>query len=134
MSEVIMVLEEPWYNTLTEQMFEQVIEEIQPEPFIVSSELDNEINKAVFGFYFTIHMKALDQLKLQTDIKMIRVTDNKEVKETVLAGLKHNKDKYGKRYCPCSLIRDEDTVCMCKEFREMEEGTCHCQLYVKTKE
>jgi ferredoxin-thioredoxin reductase catalytic subunit len=51
---------------------------------------------------------------------MIRVTDNKEVKETVLAGLKHNKDKYGKRYCPCSLIRDEDTVCMCKEFREME--------------
>lgn len=34
---------------------------------------------------------------------MIRVTDNKEVKETVLA---HNKDKYGKRYCPCSLIRD----------------------------
>ena len=70
MSEVIMVLEEPWYNTLTEQMFEP----------------------------------------------------------------KHNKDKYGKRYCPCSLIRDEDTVCMCKEFREMEEGTCHCQLYVKTKE
>lgn len=28
----------------------------------------------------------------------------------------------------------KDTVCMCKEFREMEEGTCHCQLYVKTKE
>ena len=61
---------------------------------------------------------------------MIRVTDNKEIKETVLAGLKHNKDKY----CPCSLIRDEDTVCMCKEFREMEEGICHCQLYIKTKD
>lgn len=89
MSEVIMVLEEPWYNTLTEQMFEQVIEEIQPEPFIVSSELDNEIT---------------------------------------------NRYKNDKSNCPCSLIRDEDTVCMCKEFREMEEGTCHCQLYVKTKE
>lgn len=63
---------------------------------------------------------------------MIKVTDNKEVKETVLAGLKRNKEKYGKKYCPCSLVRDEDTVCMCKEFREMEEGTCHCQLYVKT--
>ena len=83
MSEVIMILEEPWYNTLTEQMFKQVIEEIQPEPFIVSSELDNEINKAVLDL---LHMKAL---KLQTDIKMIKVTDNKEVKETVLAGLKH---------------------------------------------
>ena len=52
--------------------------------------------------------------------------------ETVLAGLKRNKEKYGKKYCPCSLVRDEDTVCMCKEFREMEEGTC--QLYVKTKD
>lgn len=48
--------------------------------------------------------------------------------------LKRNKEKYGKKYCPCSLVRDEDTVCMCKEFREMEEGTCHCQLYVKTKD
>lgn len=63
---------------------------------------------------------------------MIKVTDNKEVKETVLAGLKRNKEKYGKKYCPCSLVRDEDS--MCKEFREMEEGTCHCQLYVKTKD
>lgn len=43
---------------------------------------------------------------------MIRITDNKE---TVLAG----------------LVRNDDTVCMCKEFREMEKGTCHCQLYVK---
>lgn len=31
-------------------------------------------------------------------------------------------------------VRDDDTVCMCKEFREMEEGMCHCQLYVKTKD
>lgn len=133
MSEVIMVLEEPWYNTLTEQMFEQVIEEIQPEPFIVSSELDNEINKAVLDLLHNPH-EGIGLVEITNRYKMIRVTDNKEVKETVLAGLKHNKDKYGKRYCPCSLIRDEDTVCMCKEFREMEEGTCHCQLYVKTKE
>lgn len=44
-----MVLEEPWYNTLTEQMF------IQPEPFIVSSELDNEINKAVLDLLHNPH-------------------------------------------------------------------------------
>lgn len=65
---------------------------------------------------------------------MIKVTDNKEVKETVLAGLKRNKEKYGKKYCPCSLVRDEDTICMCKEFREMEEGTCHCQIHNGTKD
>lgn len=61
----------------------------------------------------------------------MRVTDNKEIKETVLAGLKRNKEKYGARYCPCSLIRTEDTICPCKEFREMGVGTCHCQLYIK---
>lgn len=57
MNEVIMVLEEPWYNTLTEQMFEQGIEENQPEPepFIVSSELDNEINKAVLNLLHNPH-------------------------------------------------------------------------------
>lgn len=65
---------------------------------------------------------------------MVRITDNKEIKEAVLAGLQRNKEKYGKRYCPCSLVRNDDTVCMCKEFREMEEGMCHCQLYIKTKD
>lgn len=43
---------------------------------------------------------------------MVRVTDDKEVKETVLAGLRRNKEKYGKRYCPCSLVRNDDTVCV----------------------
>ena len=61
---------------------------------------------------------------------MIRVTDNKEVKETVLAGLKHNKDKYGKRYCPCSLIRDEDTVCMCKELLVIGTHMTLAHLYL----
>lgn len=61
----------------------------------------------------------------------VRTTTNKEIKQTVLDGLKKNKEKYGKRYCPCSLIRNDDTVCPCKEFREMKPGICHCQLYIK---
>lgn len=44
---------------------------------------------------------------------------------SVLSGLKRNKEKYGKRYC--SLERTDDTVYMCKEFREMDKGICHCQ-------
>lgn len=36
-------------------------------------------------------------------------------------------------YCPCSLVKNDDTKCMCKEFREMEYGKCHCGLYIKTK-
>ena len=37
-------------------------------------------------------------------------------------------------YVLMTALQAIDTVCMCKEFREMEEGTCHCQLYVKTKD
>ena len=34
-------------------------------------------------------------------------------------------------YCPCIPYKTEDTKCMCKEFREMKHGTCHCGLYIK---
>lgn len=34
-------------------------------------------------------------------------------------------------YCPCTLVRVPDMKCLCREFREMPEGTCHCGLYIK---
>lgn len=35
-------------------------------------------------------------------------------------------------YCPCSIIQNEDTKCMCKDFRQQTiEGLCHCGLYKK---
>lgn len=40
------------------------------------------------------------------------------------------KDNDG--YCPCAISKTDETLCMCKEFRDMEEGKCHCGLYVKT--
>lgn len=42
------------------------------------------------------------------------------------------KDNGG--YCPCNLVKNEDTKCLCKDFREMEEGMCHCGLYIKEKD
>lgn len=44
-------------------------------------------------------------------------------------------------YCPCKLIKNDNTKCMCKEFRETirdmkydndpnATATCHCGLYV----
>lgn len=57
----------------------------------------------------------------------IKVSDNKEVVEEVRKKLKENSG-----YCPCKLFKNEDTKCMCKEFREQTElGECHCGLYVK---
>lgn len=41
-------------------------------------------------------------------------------------------------YCPCSLIQDKDTRCMCKAFRDDfakgKVGECHCGKYKIIKE
>lgn len=52
--------------------------------------------------------------------------------EKFVAEFRQNlKDNDG--YCPCRREKTPDTKCMCKEFREMEEGQCHCGLYIKIK-
>ena len=63
----------------------------------------------------------------------IRLNENKEVVETVKAGLQRTGG-----YCPCRLERTEDFKCMCREFKEQIadpnfEGYCHCLLYYKEK-
>ena len=49
--------------------------------------------------------------------------------------------KAAKGHCPCVLesARNDDTLCMCKEFRDQIadpdfEGYCHCLLYYKSKD
>ena len=38
-------------------------------------------------------------------------------------------------YCPCAVIKTEDTKCMCKEFKEQKEpGKCHCGRFIKIEE
>ncbi len=34
-------------------------------------------------------------------------------------------------YCPGKTERTFDTRCMCKDFRDQEEGLCHCGRYMK---
>lgn len=63
----------------------------------------------------------------------IKLNDNEEVVKIVKEGLKKTGG-----YCPCKLEKNEDTKCMCKEFREQIqdsdfEGFCHCMLYYKSK-
>ena len=60
----------------------------------------------------------------------IKVTDDLELREAIKQGL---KDSDG--YCPCHLEQNEDTKCLCKEFREQTvPGFCHCGLYEKVEE
>ena len=35
-------------------------------------------------------------------------------------------------YCPCTVVKNEDTKCMCKEFKEQTtSGVCHCGRFEK---
>lgn len=35
-------------------------------------------------------------------------------------------------YCPCTVVKNDDTKCMCKEFREQHiPGLCHCGRFEK---
>lgn len=64
----------------------------------------------------------------------VRLNENKEVVDRIREGLKRTGG-----YCPCKLLRTEETKCMCTEFKEQIadpdfEGYCHCMLYYKSKE
>lgn len=59
----------------------------------------------------------------------IKVNSDKDLETEIRLKLKENNG-----YCPCVIVKNEDTKCMCKEFREQqEEGYCHCGLYYKYK-
>ena len=57
----------------------------------------------------------------------VKVTDDIELANRIRAKLKANSG-----YCPCKFIKNKDTKCMCKEFREQGLGECYCGLYIKT--
>ena len=59
---------------------------------------------------------------------MLKITYNKDkqIVDKILDALDKNNG-----YCPCKLEKNNDTKCMCKEFREQKEGYCHCGLYIK---
>ena len=58
----------------------------------------------------------------------IKLVDDANVVKSIRDRLKANGG-----YCPCRLVKNEDTKCICKEFLEQEEGMCHCGLYIKVK-
>jgi len=57
---------------------------------------------------------------------MIKLNPDNEIVELVKACLENSGG-----YCPCSLDKTDDTKCICRNFREMKKGTCHCGLYIK---
>ena len=65
---------------------------------------------------------------------MVKINTDAELVAKIRKQLKDNGG-----YCPCALLHNPDTVCMCKDFRDKIKdpnffGECHCGLYVKTQE
>lgn len=72
-------------------------------------------------------------IKKGVDSMAVKLNEDEEIVKEIKAGLKRNNG-----YCPCRLEKNNDTKCMCKEFREQIkdpnfEGYCHCMLYYKSK-
>ena len=64
----------------------------------------------------------------------IELNKNQKVVDMIREGLKKKE-----LHCPCRREMTEDTICMCKEFRDQIndpnfEGYCHCMLYYKYKD
>ena len=60
---------------------------------------------------------------------MLKIISNpdKDIYNEVTQAVKDNDG-----YCPCELIQNEDTKCMCKAFKEQTEpGECHCGRFIK---
>lgn len=58
----------------------------------------------------------------------VKVVDDKARVEEIRKALEDNDG-----YCPCRLVKNIDTKCMCRGFREQMAagllGECHCGLY-----
>lgn len=57
---------------------------------------------------------------------MMLLNDKNPELDEILDKMKDNEG-----YCPCSLAKDQDTKCPCKEFRETQQGVCHCGAFIK---
>ena len=59
----------------------------------------------------------------------IKINPNVEIVSNIRKALKDNNG-----YCPCKIVKNKDTICICKEFRDGPPGLCHCGLYIKEEE
>lgn len=62
-------------------------------------------------------------------MKIIPNPDKKEYQDIT------QKVKENDGYCPCMIVKNDDTKCMCRNFREQsDEGFCHCGRFMKVKD
>lgn len=80
------------------------------------SEKDFEIQRKVFYLLYK---------KLTEDKQMKIIEVNPAIKDLVDAN---------NGYCPCTVVKNDDTKCICREFKEQKSGLCHCGRFEKVVE
>jgi hypothetical protein len=77
------------------------------------------------------------QQQIVEKIRKLSVMDNKNFKIENNPDFLHRKSieaaiEKNDGYCCCAVEKNDDTKCMCKDFREQHEyGFCHCGRYFK---
>ncbi len=76
--------------------------------------------------------KLIKEYKQHAEKNGFRLNPDKKVVESLIKTLIKNEEKFGKKYCPCRIIHNDESVCPCvyhkKEIKE--QGHCHCFLFV----
>lgn len=86
----------------------------------------------IFCLIFLVLVEIPSIVIIITDlVPLLRRKDMKivEIDKSVADLVKQNNG-----YCPCAIVKNEDTKCMCKEFREQVTGDCHCGRFRKVKD
>lgn len=65
--------------------------------------------------------------KVYLNMLTIKKNPNEKTYEEATKAVENNNG-----YCPCAIIKNEDTKCICFDFRKQDyPGECHCGRYIK---
>lgn len=82
--------------------------------------------------------KIIEECEEYAQKKGLSLNDNPKMIEGLAKRLLENEKKYGKKYCPCRIVKglpeiDEKNICPCSYSKEEIEktGHCLCWLFIK---
>lgn len=81
------------------------------------------------GIKMKENMTKVNEIAVKNGYKVI---SDSEHAAKIAKALDDADAKYGERYCPCSVLKNQHTICPCQQFRcnpNLKE--CHCKLYIR---
>ena len=102
--------------------------------------MDNSNNNINFSYFRTKTTEeevimCIKKYELIAEKNGLMLNTDKTLVKQLIKGLVLNEEKYGKRYCPCRVIKSDEVICPCVNFKidVANNGHCNCSLFVKKK-